>query len=1182
MTTLSVLVPSHAYGLKSTVNDNVHYIDEQTIVYPAGANVVIYSLESRSQRFLPCTTGFVGVTCLAMSVNKKYLAVAEAGSEGIVTVYDTLNFKKRKVLTAPDGMAAELTHIEFSPDGKLLLAQGCGPDWRSALWVWEKAKVVSVFATSNSAAAPVHQGQFNPSDPTVFTFCGDGIFKSFRIQENGVKVIPNGLSKRENQNYKCHAWLPEDRLVVGTAGGDVIILEGGEVKGAIEGLPDDLAVECIDSYSKGFVVAGAGGLLALIERSEAEKEGFRRTKIFNIRDNPVRIISIAVSPSEESLVCSLETNQLFSFNLGNADIMKPDENCFDAVAQPFHSGGVTGLDTCIRKPLIVTCSVDRSVRVWNFRDQTIEAMKFFPEDPLSVAFHPSGLQILVGFEDKLRLMNILMDDIRTYKEFNIKSCRECRFSHGGHYFAAVNSNVIQIFNAWTCENVGNLRGHNGKVRSLYWSADDSTLISAGGDGAIYEWRLSDFKREKENVLKGCSYTSVLESPDGKHIIAVGSDKKLKEFDDSATGLAREIETGVLISQLIIPENGKHLFAGTETGVIRAYKFPLSGEFVEYQTHSGYCTRMRLSYDDTTLFSVSSDGSIYAFDVRDNVGRMKVLDSVGAGDAQWSFEEVLVTRSDLEERKIRIQELDTQVNELMMQNEYQLRLKDLNMNEKIKEITEKFQSEIESDRARFDLTVQEKNEMEMEYEEKLKASRDRHQQQMQQLEAQYQAKIMAEVERYQQLQHEKELLNERWDEQNSLLVMSHERVIQELTEVYENKLGDEQASYSLQEQAKEELAREFEETKRQLEEDADREIESLKDKYEGRLTTEREVNLRMKGENGMMKKKFNSLQKEIEDQREEIKLLFDQKKDLYATIGSLERDIIALKKEISERDDTITDKEKRIYELKKKNQELEKFKFVLDYKIKELKKQIEPKELEIISMRDQIREMDRELEQYHRQNANLELQLSDSKLKLEGVTRDVYAQRDKTHFANETIKRFHHDLHQVVQSIQDPKALKEGVKLLYQQHITGDIKVHAVDRDVEREYSRQREFLERNNEGLKKKLSKDSSLHRNDNMRIMQENVSLIKEINVLRREIKALKSKGAPMSLGVSQAFSTRLEDDLAAARAENDSLGEEIHTLTLRIAFLEEERRNLETVDGSRPSSRARLPGIDGVVGAL
>jgi len=51
-------------------------------------------------------------------------------------------------------------------------------------------------------------------------------------------------------------------------------------------------------------------------------------------------------------------------------------------------------------------------------------------------------------------------------------------------------------------------------------------------------------------------------------------------------------------------------------------------------------------------------------------------------------------------------------------------------------------------------------------------------------------------------------------------------------------------------------------------------------------------------------------------------------------------------------------EKRIYDLKKKNQELEKFKFVLDYKIKELKKQIEPREKDIKQMREQIAEVRR--------------------------------------------------------------------------------------------------------------------------------------------------------------------------------------------------------------------------------
>lgn len=71
--------------------------------------------------------------------------------------------------------------------------------------------------------------------------------------------------------------------------------------------------------------------------------------------------------------------------------------------------------------------------------------------------------ILVGFSDKLRFMNLLMGDISKVYEFDVRSCRECRFSNGGQFFAAANGNLIQIFSTYTFENIGNLRGHSGKV-----------------------------------------------------------------------------------------------------------------------------------------------------------------------------------------------------------------------------------------------------------------------------------------------------------------------------------------------------------------------------------------------------------------------------------------------------------------------------------------------------------------------------------------------------------------------------------------------------------------------------------------------------------------------------------------------------------------------------------------------
>ena len=55
---------------------------------------------------------------------------------------------------------------------------------------------------------------------------------------------------------------------------------------------------------------------------------------------------------------------------------------------------------------------------------SLDLYKEFQEEAYSVALHPSGLFVLVGFSEKLRLMNLLIDDIRPFKEFMIRGCRE--------------------------------------------------------------------------------------------------------------------------------------------------------------------------------------------------------------------------------------------------------------------------------------------------------------------------------------------------------------------------------------------------------------------------------------------------------------------------------------------------------------------------------------------------------------------------------------------------------------------------------------------------------------------------------------------------------------------------------------------------------------------------------------
>ena len=93
----------HTFGIKADVKDNLCYLDEQTVIYPSGHNIVIFNTEQKTQKFIPGTENTEGITAMAVSPNHKYVAVAERAKEGEkaqVTIFDLHTLKRRKVLQA--------------------------------------------------------------------------------------------------------------------------------------------------------------------------------------------------------------------------------------------------------------------------------------------------------------------------------------------------------------------------------------------------------------------------------------------------------------------------------------------------------------------------------------------------------------------------------------------------------------------------------------------------------------------------------------------------------------------------------------------------------------------------------------------------------------------------------------------------------------------------------------------------------------------------------------------------------------------------------------------------------------------------------------------------------------------------------------------------------------------------
>jgi len=91
------------------------------------------------------------------------------------------------------------------------------------------------------------------------------------------------------------------------------------------------------------------------------------------------------------------------------------------------AAAVTGLDMCVRQPLIATCGLDRSIHLWNYVDRTCELTKTFAEEAYSIAIHPTGLQVGRHYDNRTLWTTLAKVDLFS----RMVLCGACFASQGG-------------------------------------------------------------------------------------------------------------------------------------------------------------------------------------------------------------------------------------------------------------------------------------------------------------------------------------------------------------------------------------------------------------------------------------------------------------------------------------------------------------------------------------------------------------------------------------------------------------------------------------------------------------------------------------------------------------------------------------------------------------------------------
>lgn len=632
------------------------------------------------------------------------------------------------------------------------------------------------------------------------------------------------------------------------------------------------------------------------------------------------------------------------------------------------------------------------------------------------------------------------------------------------------------------------------------------VVSCAEDGSLYQWDVATGKRVHETVMKQCAYNDVTMSPDDSNLIyAVGSDKTIKQFKESS--LVREVDLHtVTLSTVVLSHDGNMLFSGSTTGRVQSFKFPLTlpGEWLEYKTHGDVITQMKLSLDDNRLVTASRDGSLCFWQVKNIKGQPPPL-----RDVQFQYaKEILITRSELEDKNRLVFTLQQQVDEIKTESEYQLRLKDNKYQEEARMAKKKFASDMGDLRQNIHKLENEMNNMTKSQEMQLDAMKEANEKAMAEVAEQYKSKLIVEYQKYDNLEEMYNAIKKNYDRKMEGVEKATKEELLKMKEEFGKKLEANEAEVKQHEREGNEKVRAVEEMLRQTEEDADKEILELKTKYEKVLRSERETNVRLRGESGIVKKKLQSVIRDTEDHKSSIQKMTVENQKLHATIRNMEKDIVDLKSEIRNRDETISLKEKKITEQKRHSVELDKNRFVLEHKIEDLRQQILPKDELIIDLRSQIDAMEDELNAVTRTQADLEVAVDEARTKLASTVQELATERKQASKLNVLQSRLYKDLGGLVNILQDAKALKEAVTSIckkYAKVMEGGVSANLEDENETHkaleEVMRQKAFLERQVSSLKNQMEKDKKNHRMEYLRKLRENAFLLEEIAELKRDL---------------------------------------------------------------------------------
>mmetsp|Transcript_97164 Transcript_97164/g.245040 ORF Transcript_97164/g.245040 Transcript_97164/m.245040 type:complete len:1352 (-) Transcript_97164:253-4308(-) len=1176
-------------------------IGGQYLVHPVGRHVSFRHIGSGETSYVIESAQVQLVTACAISRNRSLVAVAERCASrplSQITLYNlrvtSASPERQPTRTLQDlGLVGIVGALGFSADAEssLLVLASRAPELMLAVVDWRKNHVVGrcklLDQVDRVALSPLEDGVVSASgssslrlwtlpDEKAAEDGGEGGSPlaaegadEVDLPEDELVALPQPLGLAEASSmFTDHAWIdPADgSLVACTEEGPVHIIlakTGAEPDLlrtiAMPFIPSGEVPRSVCCFPGGFVLGGDSATLSLWEQQNLDPDDeIIDPQVAARALEHIRTAVVAPSQHAGAAVCCVDVvcpgedhSDRIAIGLSDRSIghMKLatlrrggdsfEETQCELLSGGFHPGPIASIDLAVQRPIVASvCRQESAVRIWNYVAKRCELRWAFQgEDPTCVAVHPLGYLLAVGFMDKLRVMQVLVEELKPFREITARGIRQLRFSNGGHLLAVAQGKLVLVFSVRTMAKVATLRGHSQLVCSMCFAWDDRALTTCGEDGSIVEWNTYTWSKANEFLADrsaGGEARALAAGVAGQACVAVveGSKSLVRFYKDCEPMPEEEMElpeTVSLNSLIQFEGSGSAVFGASTTGSLWVRsETDTKMEAKDHGLHCGPCLDIRIASDGRTAISAGEDGTIFVL-------RLSGLSFEEHGRGPANSDVVMINRGEIQHREEEIQQLAAEAASLKVQIVEDSARMQTECIQRVAEARKQDQDEIRNLRTKIETLQQQATAQERESLRQMKAMEAAHVHSADQLESKYDSKILSEADRFRSMQAElrrlAELLIHHREESQRRVEAQRSRQQEELR----NRIGDKDTEVK---KLKELIAFSQHRFDTMLDQEAmehNLERDEFVRKSEADLEQQKLVEYKLKKEQDTMLRGLDMMEKDRERAAKEQLETNSIVRNLTEEVEKLQKEVNAMKQERRDREATLRDKELEIGAFKVKVNTLKKFKHVLDFRLREVTLSLEPKDATITDLGSKLKELEEEFERQLDVHKQMEANLRDQDEQIKEKSVECSKLREVIKQQHREICQFTEDLRDLATNEQDVRKWPRGIRAIHRKHVKPERLSRDVGGPAMQELGRQIKVTEKKASTLASRTKSSEEDCKSDIRQRVDENFELIHELDKLRKDRKELNSAVKNLELKV-QALEKRQASVATPAKAIRDS----------------------------------------------